>query len=119
MYGEQLISLIWGLNWHIFKPDVAVDHEHYELKIMMKHCQFFGPYPPSFQELADEDTQKFLAFVVTIVKDARKPFELIRESEISREDKTFVLKIMKLDPRDRPTARELLHDEWFREMENR
>ena len=42
-----------------------------------------------------------------------KPFERITEREISKEDKTFMLKIMKLDLRDRPTAKELLEDMWF------
>ena len=46
-------------------------------------------------------------------KDVRKPFYLIREKEISREDKGFLGKMMRLDPRDRPTAGELLRDEWF------
>ncbi len=110
--------MIWGLNWHIFKPDVPADHEHYELKILMKHCQFFGPYPPSYQEIADEDTQKILAFVMDTVQDTRKPFHLTRESEISKEEKAFILKIMQLDPRDRPTAKQLLHDEWFADLEN-
>lgn len=103
--------MIWGLNWHIFKPDVPVDHEHYELKILMKHCQFFGPYPSSYQEITNEDTQKILIYIMETVQDTRKPFHLIREAEISKEDKAFVLKIMQLDPRDRPTAKQLLDDE--------
>ena len=32
-----------------------------------------------------------------------------------RNDKAFVLKIMKLDPRDRPTAKGLLKESWFQE----
>ncbi|KAL3443687.1 kinase-like domain-containing protein [Aspergillus insuetus] len=32
---------------------------------------------------------------------------------ITAEDKEFVLKVMKLDPRDRLTAQALLDDEWF------
>ncbi|KKK18560.1 hypothetical protein ARAM_006260 [Aspergillus rambellii] len=42
-----------------------------------------------------------------------KPFSLASQREISKQDKDFLLKIMKLDPRDRPTAKELLEDEWF------
>jgi serine/threonine protein kinase len=40
-------------------------------------------------------------------------FSRISEREISTEDKEFVLRIMKLDPRDRPSAEELLEDKWF------
>lgn len=37
----------------------------------------------------------------------------ISEAEVLKEDRDFILKIMKLDPRDRPSAEELLEDEWF------
>ena len=43
-----------------------------------------------------------------------KPFELITERKTSKEDKAFILKIMKLDPRDRLTAKEFLEDVWFK-----
>lgn len=48
-----------------------------------------------------------------VPREKMKPFGRITEREISKEDKAFILKIMKLDPRDRPTAKELLQDEWF------
>jgi len=41
------------------------------------------------------------------------PFRFVTEREVSKEDKEFILKIMKMDWRDRPTAKELLQDEWF------
>ncbi|OBT86263.1 hypothetical protein VE02_05865 [Pseudogymnoascus sp. 03VT05] len=94
--GTTLISLIWGLNFHLFKPPVPADHEEYELEILMKHCQYFGPYPLSYKDLANLETQNVLA-----------------EAEISKEDKDFLGKMMLLDPRDRLTATELLMDEWF------
>jgi serine/threonine protein kinase len=43
----------------------------------------------------------------------QKPFARISEKEVSREDRDFIPKIMKLYPRDRPTAKELLEDKWF------
>lgn len=49
-----------------------------------------------------------------VPREKMKPFERIAEREISKEDKTFILKIMKLNPRDRLTARELLDDVWFK-----
>lgn len=42
-----------------------------------------------------------------------KPFHLTTTDEICQEDKEFVVRAMKLDPRDRPTAKELLEDKWF------
>jgi serine/threonine protein kinase len=106
--------LLWGENWHIFKPDVPADHEHYELKILMKHHQYFGPFPLSYKEIADEDTLSILAYVMKGVPHGKmKLFEYVTDQEIIKEDKAFILKTMKLDPRDRPTAKELLQDEWF------
>lgn len=35
------------------------------------------------------------------------------DEELSKEDRDFIVKMMKLDPRDRLTAKELLQDEWF------
>lgn len=92
---------------------MPADDDTYELKILIRQCQFFGPYPISYTDLADEDTQRILAFVMTATQNIWKPFNLIRASEISTEDKAFVMRIMKLDPRDRPSAKELLQDEWF------
>lgn len=80
----------------------------------MKHHQFFGPFPLSYREIADEDVLTILTYVMNEVpRETLKPFQYITEREISKKDKAFVLKIMKLDPRDRPTAKELLQDEWF------
>jgi hypothetical protein len=42
-----------------------------------------------------------------------KPFQYITKREISEEDKAFILKLMKLDTRDWPTAEEPLQDEWI------
>lgn len=110
----QLIFLLWGENWFIFAPGVAVSNQEYELKILMKMYQFFGPFPASYTEIADNETLAILTYIMNSVPDAeRKPFQNVGEREISKEDKAFILKIMKLDPRDRPTAKELLQDEWF------
>jgi serine/threonine protein kinase len=80
----------------------------------MKHHQYFGPFPLSYQDIADEDTLTILTHVMKGVPHRMmKPFQYISDREVSKEDKTFILKIMKLDPRDRPTAKQLLQDKWF------
>ena len=80
----------------------------------MKQHQFFGPFPLSYKEIADDETLAILTCVMHgVPRERMKPFERITEREISKEDKAFILKIMKLDPRDRPMAKELLRDAWF------
>jgi hypothetical protein len=43
------------------------------------------------------------------------PFSGTTENEVIKKDKKLIGKIMMLDWRDRPTAEELLRDEWFEE----
>jgi hypothetical protein len=110
----QLISLIYGEGFHMFKPDVPVDHDEYDIRILMKHHRCFGPFPKSYDEIADQERLAVLVWVMqNSPGETLKPFHLTTEAEICKEDKEFVLKIMKLDPRDRPTAQELLEDKWF------
>jgi serine/threonine protein kinase len=81
----------------------------------MKQHQFFGPFPLSYTELVDEEMLAVITCIINgVPPDMMKPFGWITEREISKEDKAFILKIMKMDPRDRPTAKELLKDEWFK-----
>lgn len=99
----------------MFKPDVPADHEEYELKILMEQHQFFlGSFPLSYQEISDDETLMILTHIMRrIPPDNMKPFQNITQREISKEDNAFIFKLMKLDHRDRPTARELLEDEWL------
>jgi serine/threonine protein kinase len=76
---------------------------------------FFGPFPLTYKTLADSKTLNYLAEIMNNVPQ-RKPFYMIKDKEFEPEDKNFLLKIMKLDPRDRPTAKQLLKDSWFSEL---
>jgi serine/threonine protein kinase len=99
------------------KPDVPASYEDYDYKIIMRYHQLFGPFPWTFAQIADEDTLKALTWVMSETPpDSIKPFHLVFPKEISDADKAFVLRVLKLDPRDRPTATELLEDVWFKEV---
>ncbi|TPX20268.1 hypothetical protein DIZ76_016156 [Coccidioides immitis] len=113
-FGTMVISMIWGDNFFIFKPKFPRGHDEYELEILAKYHIYFGPYPPSYVDLADQETLGVLSLIMNDVPPEKlRPFSLASQREISEDDKEFVLKTMKLDPRDRPTAKELLEDEWF------
>ncbi|OCK73489.1 kinase-like protein [Lepidopterella palustris CBS 459.81] len=74
------------------------------------------PFPLLYREIADEDTLTLFVYTIRGVPyKIIKPFQYITEREITKEDKVFVLKIIKLNPRDRPTAKKLLQDKWFKE----
>lgn len=87
---------------------------------MVRQHQWFGPFPVSYKEIADEATQEAILGIMSAVPPEKlKPFKFVGEIEICDADKQFVLNMMKLDPRERPTARELLEDEWFTERSER
>ncbi|KAG5295561.1 serine/threonine protein kinase [Histoplasma capsulatum G186AR] len=114
-FGALILALIYGDNFFIFCPDVSFDHEEYLLRILTRQCSFFGPFPLSYQEIAGEETLAILAYIhESLPPEKQKPFRRISAKEVSAEDRDFLLKVMKMDPRDRPTAAELLEDDWFR-----
>ncbi|KAF2278304.1 kinase-like protein [Westerdykella ornata] len=91
-FGAVLISLIYGGNFNLFRPKgVDRDHEEYLLEILYL-----------MQEIPQEKTT---------------PFSRITEREVIKKDKDFIMKIMMLDWRDRPTAKDLLEDEWWKDDE--
>lgn len=111
----QLISLMMGRGWHIFKPDpkiVKPDDETYPIHVFRRHDQFFGPFPHSFAELADAESLEILEWVINNC-EIRTPFARAEDKEVSEEARTLICKMMMLDPRDRPSARSLLEDAWF------
>ncbi|KAF8864050.1 kinase-like protein [Acephala macrosclerotiorum] len=119
-FGTTLISLIWGLGWHIFKPDpkdAGPDDEAYPNHVLVKQTAFFGPFPLSYFDFLPKEDERweFIGDATQYIIDHQKwkPFAKAEDEELAEEDRTFICKIMKLDPRDRPTAQELLQDPWL------
>ncbi|KAE9969015.1 hypothetical protein EG328_007130 [Venturia inaequalis] len=110
-FGALVISLFFG-NYHIFSPRVSVDDPEHDRIVLERIHMFFGPFPLTYKTLADSKTLNYLAEIMNNVPQ-RKPFGMIKDKEFEPEDKTFLLEIMKLDPRDRPTVKELLLHKWF------
>ncbi|SMY22060.1 unnamed protein product [Zymoseptoria tritici ST99CH_1A5] len=115
-FGATLISLIWGRNFHIFKPrDISADDEEFLVHVLIQQARYFGPFPLSYEMWLDKEQQQVLAAVHIHIEeqDMRKPFLQAVDEEMTLEDRDFLCGIMKLDPRDRPTAEELLKSDWF------
>lgn len=112
----QLISLVFGGNWHIFSPaNVPFDDEHYGFWVLVEQVRRFGPFNNSFEEITDAKRLEICAGTIVYIQENQKrlPFSMSEDDELARPDRDFIVKMMKLDPRDRPTARELLQDAWF------
>jgi hypothetical protein len=89
-------------------------YDEYDIKILIKHHRCFGPFPESYEQIADQDKLAVSLWIMqSTPPETMKPFHPTTTREICEVDKEFVLKVMKLDPRDRPTAQELLGDKWF------
>ncbi|KAK3899873.1 kinase-like domain-containing protein [Staphylotrichum tortipilum] len=102
-FGTALLSLLLGGGYHLFNPaieGVSPDSD--------------APYPASYSTFNDPDTTTIIDFINSQDPPA-KPFACAGPGEIPPADREFVLKVMKLDPRDRPTTEELLGDGWFGE----
>jgi serine/threonine protein kinase len=77
---------------------------------------FFGPFPLSYTGIARPETLGLLTEVMNGVPK-RKPFQMLQDKDLTKADKEFLLKVMKLDPRSRPTAAQLLEDKWLSQAE--
>lgn len=53
--------MIWGDNFFLFKTNVPCDHDEYDLEILTKYHIYFGPYPPSYGDLADPEALGILS----------------------------------------------------------
>lgn len=111
----QVISLIYGGDFNIFRPKgLKSGDEEYEFRILEKQFQYFGPFPAKWSELIWNDEESF-AVLMHLMEQIKEmtPFQNVVEREVCKADKEFIRKLMKMDPRDRPTAEELLADQWF------
>lgn len=112
---KQILSLLYGGDYHLFNPAIeglTPDDDDYFFTVLKRIYKFFGPSPPNYSDNPDA------MMIINFFNNSgppEKPFHLVTTREIPAADKTFILKVMKLDPRERPTVEELLEDEWFTE----
>lgn len=94
---------------------MSSDDEDYLLNVLIQHVRVFGPWPVTYVDIAPDEKLDVCTYIQNHIREneLHKPFELADDEELTVQDKEFILKIMKLDPRDRPTAKQLLADKWF------
>lgn len=116
-FGTAILTLVFGGNYHIFNPtveNIEPGNIHYEATVLKRMHRFFGPFPKSIEDFKNEDATTIINFF-NAEGPPLKPFHRVGPREVPPADLEFILKIMKLDPRDRPTAEQLLADPWFTE----
>lgn len=63
-FGATLISLIWGRNFHIFKPmKVSADDAEFPVHVLIQQARYFGPFPLTYETYLDEEEEKILAAI--------------------------------------------------------
>lgn len=100
-------------------PGVSRDDDDYEFEVLKRQFMFFGPIPETYIDQVqghEELEQTILRLFEVTPRDQVGLFKRITKKEISEEDSSFLQKIMKWDWRDRPTAKKLLKDDWFKEV---
>ncbi len=84
--------------------------------MLVEQIKRFGPFNDSFEEITAAERLAICTGAIVYIQENKKwlPFCKSEDDELARPDRDFIAKMMKLDPRDRPTAKELLQDAWFR-----
>jgi hypothetical protein len=64
-----------------------------------------------YRDFGPQETLHVLAYIMQSIPPERKrPFGRTSEKEICKENKVFILRIIKIDPQGRPSAAALLQD---------
>ena len=98
----QLISLIFGGNWHICSPaNLPFDDEHYGFWVLVEQIRRFGPFNDSFEEIADAERLAICTGAIVYTQENQKwlPFSVSEDDELARPDRDFIAKMMKLEPK--------------------
>jgi hypothetical protein len=113
-----MFGLVFGGGYYLFNlkiDNIGPESEGYEFTVLKRIYRFFGPFPESYQDFKEEETITIVNFI-SAQGPPPKPFHRVDPRAVPPADMDFLLKILKLDPRDRPTAEEPLADVWFTEV---
>ncbi|MCJ1248692.1 hypothetical protein MMC30_005911 [Trapelia coarctata] len=112
--GATVMYLLFGA--HMFDPPgVEKDDLTYPLEVLIRQCAFFGPFPDKFAEVVNSDTMASVQYIeqTIVARGGRAPYKRSLDTNFSKKALSFINKCMKLDPRDRVSAQELLNDGWL------
>ena len=100
----------------MFMPtETDEDDAAYRDIILSRQSGFFGLFPDRYSQLSKKNIMPRLRGIEEIVAEigGREAFRNTLENCFSGEALGFLDRVMKLDPRERPTAPELLGDSWL------
>ncbi|TDZ35841.1 Serine/threonine-protein kinase shk1/pak1 [Colletotrichum spinosum] len=116
-FGNVVLSLVHGGGYHHFDPGwqgIQPDDQDYDITVLKRMYHSLGPFPPSIADIIDPETFEIIHFL-NRQGPPQRLLERWAPEEIPSADNMFLRRILKLDPRDRPTVKEIIEDEWFTE----
>ena len=110
-----MIALIYGGDFNLVRQKVVpFGHEEYDLEVLKQQSRYFGPFPGCIGEAVSEETATAILYLMSEIPFSQVGlFQRTPEKEICKADKMFISKIMRMDWRERPSAKDLLKDDWF------
>ncbi|KAL8966903.1 MAG: hypothetical protein Q9197_005725 [Variospora fuerteventurae] len=111
-------TICYLLRRHLFVPHVLEPgDEFFALAVLILQNKYFGPFPEKFFQLLDDEGAAVLRYVLGQCGEETQLFAKTDPGTINSEDKEFILYLMKPDPRDRPSATEVLMHPWLNGVE--
>ncbi|KAK2733372.1 hypothetical protein FQN55_003385 [Onygenales sp. PD_40] len=112
-FGVTLIALLTGI-YYFAPPRVPLDDKDFRTKVVVRQLGFFGPFPEKYSEIAGPVLQNVHALNEAISTPGfRQKYQRLLETTLNVEDLEFLQCFMQIDPRDRPSAAQLLLHPWF------
>ena len=110
-----MISLIYGGGFNLFVPKMRPDEEDYPWEVLKEQSKYFGPFTEAHGATSEKMGMTRSCMMEEVSPSGMTPFANTTEDEVCQGDRDFLCRIMKLklDWRDRPTAREILKDKWL------
>lgn len=111
---------MWGLTGaRMFSPlGVSEKDKIYYVMILTLQCAYFGPFPDKYVKLSNVITIEHLHGIKGLVaqRERRIKYRNTLASHFCKKTMNFLDRFMQLDPRDRPSAQDLLQDQWLSDV---
>ena len=99
-------------------PGTDQDQKTYRTLMIMLQTAFFGPFPSSFLEISNKVSKELLDTFEKGIANSGGRAKITSGVLMSmpKDALQFLNRMMKLDPRQRPSAQELLEDPWLADV---
>ena len=114
--SKRRLQIMRGLTGarFFYSVDVKEEDEAYPGRLITLQSAYFGPFPRIFVGLAEGPTTQTSCEIETLVDDFGSGVKHRRTLAYhinSSENMAFLDQVMKLDPRDRPSPRQMLQQQ--------